>query len=837
MASLFRSEEMCLTQLFLQVEAAYCCISELGELGFMQFRDLNASVNSFQRKFVNEIRRCEVMERILRFLETEMEKDQIVVQDDGENPQAPLPKDMIDLEVALEKLENDLREVNQNQQTLKQNFLELTELKHLLKKTQDFFETEANLTDDFFSEDTMHLLELQTASGVIAPGRLGFITGVIRRERMAAFERLLWRACRGNVYMKQSEMEVPLEDPNTLVEVQKNVFIIFFQGDQLRHKVQKICDGFRATMYPCPESANERREMAAGVKTRIEDLNTVLNQTESHRRRVLQEAAKSLRNWQVKVVKMKAIYHTLNLCNIDVTQQCLIAETWCPVADMDRIKMALHHGKERSGSSVDPIMTVVQTQMAPPTFNRTNKFTAGFQNIVDAYGVGTYREMNPAPYTIITFPFLFAVMFGDCGHGAVLLGFALIMIINEKQFSAQKGGNEIWNTFFSGRYLILLMSIFSIYTGFIYNDCFSKSFNIFGSSWHVGAMFHNGSWNNHVIENNLLLQLDPAVPGVFSGNPYPFGIDPVWNIASNKLTFLNSYKMKMSVILGIVQMIFGVVLSIFNHIYFKNKVNIILQFVPEMIFILSLFGYLIFMVIFKWCFYHVKNSQIAPSILIHFINMFLFSYNDPSTQPLYGHQQEIQSFLVIIAIIAVPWMLFLKPFILRSNHKRAQRMSESVPENVYDSLDVEADILQPQQRNTSDHGDDHSEEFNFGDVFVHQAIHTIEYCLGCISNTASYLRLWALSLAHAELSEVLWTMVMRIGLSSASWAGLIGVFIIFAIFAVLTVAILLVMEGLSAFLHALRLHWVEFQNKFYGGAGYKFNPFSFKSILDGNPDE
>lgn len=50
-------------------------------------------------------------------------------------------------------------------------------------------------------------------------------------------------------------------------------------------------------------------------------------------------------------------------------------------------------------------------------------------------------------------------------------------------------------------------------------------------------------------------------------------------------------------------------------------------------------------------------------------------------------------------------------------------------------------------------------------------------------------------------------MVMESGLSNSSWTGLITIFIIFAAFAVLTVAILLVMEGLSAFLHALRLHW------------------------------
>uniref|UniRef100_A0A8C3PZB6 V-type proton ATPase subunit a n=1 Tax=Chrysolophus pictus TaxID=9089 RepID=A0A8C3PZB6_CHRPC len=794
MASVFRSEEMSLMQLFLQVEAAYCCVAELGDLGLVQFRDLNANVNSFQRKFVNEVRRCESLERILRFLENEME-DVVEIVKLETYPETPLPREMIDMETVLEKLEAELLEANQNQQTLKQNFLELMELKHLLKKTQDFFEVR-----DLSSHRD--------------------------RERMIPFERLLWRACRGNIYLRYTEMDTPLEDPVTVgTQVKKNVFIIFYQGEQLKQKIKKICDGFRATVYPCPESATERREMLDGVNTRIEDLNTVITQTESHRQRLLHEAAANMWSWEIKVKKIKAIYHILNCCNIDVTQQCVIAEIWFPVADAGRIKRALHQGMERSGSTITPILTTIHTRMAPPTFNRTNKFTAGFQNIVDAYGVGNYREMNPAPYTIITFPFLFAVMFGDCGHGAVMLGFALWMVINEESLLAQKSTNEIWNTFFSGRYLILLMGIFSMYTGFIYNDCFSKSFNIFGSSWHIIPMFKNNTWNKEVLLDNTVLQLDPAVPGVYSGNPYPFGIDPIWNIASNKLTFLNSYKMKMSVVIGIVHMIFGVILSLFNHIYFKKYINIILQFIPEMIFIICLFGYLVFMIIFKWCHFDVHSSQSAPSILIHFINMFLFNYSDASNAPLYLHQKEVQSFLVIFALIAVPWMLLIKPFILRANHQKAQRMVRDVGHAR--GFRVAKAKLRHQT----------SRSFNFGDTFVHQAIHTIEYCLGCISNTASYLRLWALSLAHAQLSEVLWTMVMHNGLNNSSWVGLIVVFIIFAAFAVLTVAILLVMEGLSAFLHALRLHWVEFQNKFYVGAGYKFSPFSFKHIIDGTAED
>jgi len=60
--------------------------------------------------------------------------------DTGDNPDAPAPREMIDLEATFEKLENEMKEVNANAEALKRNYLELTELKHILRKTQSFFE-------------------------------------------------------------------------------------------------------------------------------------------------------------------------------------------------------------------------------------------------------------------------------------------------------------------------------------------------------------------------------------------------------------------------------------------------------------------------------------------------------------------------------------------------------------------------------------------------------------------------------------------------------------------------------------------------------------------------
>lgn len=842
MGGFFRSEAVCLAQLFLQSGSAYDCISELGELGLVEFRDLNPHVSAFQRKFVNEVKKCEEMERILDYLLQEIKKADIPLPESPIIPPAPLPKHMLDIQEKLQKLEVELREVTKNKEKLKRNLLELIEYTYMIRVTKSFVQRTSEVDtsllgnyEEFPSLERDNWMDYNSMQRLGA--KLGFISGLVSHAKLEAFEKMLWRVCKGYTILTHAELDESLEDLDSGEYTKRVVFLISHWGDQIGLKVKKICECYHCHLYPYPNSYEERREVLEGLKTRIEDLHTVLNRTEDYLRQVLSKASESLYNWLIQVKKMKAIYHILNLCSLDVTNKCLIAEVWCPVIDLPEVRQALEEGSRKNGSTIPSFINRIPTNETPPTLIRTNKFTSGFQSIVDAYGVGSYQEVNPAPYTIITFPFLFAVMFGDCGHGLLMTLFALWMVLYENKPSLKRSQDEIMKMLFDGRYIILLMGLFSIYTGLIYNDCFSKSLNIFGSGWNVPAMIAPKGWTNDDIKGNRYLTMDPNMTGVVRGT-YPVGIDPIWNLASNRLTFLNSFKMKMSIIIGVVHMTFGIVLGAFNYRHFKKTYSIVLVFIPELVFMLSIFGYLVFMIIFKWLAYSAENSKVAPSILITFINMFLFT--GEKAGELYTGQKVIQKLLVAVMCISAPVMIFGKPIYLYWLHNRGPGigMYRKGYQLVRRGSEEELSLLESHQMeegsSLADHEShqdkDNKTEFDVADVFMNQAIHTIEYCLGCISNTASYLRLWALSLAHAQLSEVLWHMIMNKGLRVDATYGIILLVAVFGFFASLTIFILLIMEGLSAFLHALRLHWVEFQNKFYTGSGYKFSAFSFKRM-------
>ncbi|KAK2381727.1 V-type proton ATPase subunit a3 [Trifolium repens] len=805
---LFRSEPMQLIQLIIPIESAHRTVSYLGDLGLLQFKDLNSEKSPFQRTYAAQIKRCGEMARKLRFFKEQMIKAGVLPKGSTTEFDANIDN----IEIKLTEIESELTEMNANGEKLQRTYNELVEYKLVLQKAGDFFhsaqsraiEAQREYESRHLSGESMEtpLLQDQELPGDSSkPVKLGFLAGLVPREKSVAFERILFRATRGNVFLRQTAVENPVADPVSGEKTEKNVFVVFYAGEKVKGKILKICDAFGANRYPFAEELGKQAQMISEVSGRLAELKTTIDAGLLHRVNLLENIGTQYEQWNLLVRKEKSIHHTLNMLSLDVTKKCLVAEGWSPVFATKQVQDALKRAAKDSNSQVSAILQVLHTRESPPTYFRTNKFTSPYQGIIDSYGVAKYQEANPTVFTVVTFPFLFAVMFGDWGHGICLLLAALYFIIREKKLSSQKL-DDITEMTFGGRYIIFMMALFSIYTGLIYNEFFSVPFELFGPS---------------AYECRDLSCRDSTTIGLIKTGPtYPFGLDPVWHGTRSELPFLNSLKMKMSILLGVAQMNLGIIMSYCNARFFKNSVNVWFQFIPQVIFLNSLFGYLSLLIIVKWC----TGSQ---ADLYHvMIYMFLSPTDDLGENQLFAGQKNLQLVLLLLAGVAVPWMLLPKPFILKKQHEARHGDESYAPlPNTEESLQVES--------NHDSHG---HEEFEFSEIFVHQLIHTIEFVLGAVSNTASYLRLWALSLAHSELSSVFYEKVLMMAWGYNNVIILIVGLIVF-IFA--TVGVLLVMETLSAFLHALRLHWVEYQNKFYEGDGYLFHPFSF-SLLDEEDD-
>ncbi|AMD20882.1 HDR140Wp [Eremothecium sinecaudum] len=856
----FRSADMTYIELYIPLEIAREVVCVLGNLGCVMLKDMNKDLNAFQRGYVTQIRKFDEVERMLKYMETVVEKHKQDTwtytyrylerhgRDDREHSTleqliGAMNTHSIDsvneVSEEISQFEARIRQLDDSLVQLKERLDSLLLQRRVMFEFNRFLQVHPDMSGRIPNQDGRSLsegYELNDIGAEEAWDHLLFetneaeaqmprepqmlldtykprfiVTGSINRNKVETLNKILWRLLRGNLIFQHLPIDDSLDnqaDP----KIDVDCFIVFAHGEVLISKIKRVIESLNGSIYPIvpSQSFNE-------INDKISDLKQICSTTEQTLHTELFLVSNELQMWNAIIKREKSIYATLNLFRQE--SQGLVAEGWVPSMELIEVQNSLREYGESVGSANTAVLNVIYTSRAPPTYHRTNKFTEAFQSIVDAYGVATYKEVNPGLATIVTFPFMFAIMFGDIGHGFIMLLAALYLVLNENNLSAMRRG-EIFDMVFSGRYVILLMSLFSIYTGLMYNDIFSKSINLFHTGWRWPTGFEEGE----------------PIEATYVGT-YPFGIDYIWHGAENGLLFTNSYKMKLSILMGYIHMSYSYIFSYVNYRYKNSRVDIIGNFIPGLIFMQSIFGYLSWAIIYKWTKDWIKDGKPAPGLLNMLINMFLSP--GVADEKLYVGQSFLQVILLLVALVCVPWLLLYKPLMLkRQNDLSMQKGFQSFEDQRVHEILLEAQENAGDEMIVSDYHHEESpiDDFNFGDVMIHQTIHTIEFCLNCISHTASYLRLWALSLAHAQLSSVLWSMTIAGAFTSdnsGSIFAVIKVVVLFAMWFVLTVCILVLMEGTSAMLHSLRLHWVEAMSKFFEGEGYPYEPFSFK-VIDSN---
>lgn len=445
----FRSEDMYFYQFTCFKDNAWKVINELGKLKSLDFVDLNKGEQSFNLPYGHTLKRCEEVLRNLLILELECKNLEITLK--GPKSTHEFNETVSALEASLKKthssffdeIESSIKECTKfttdnmkSYQQVKEDFYSLLMYREVIKMTAAKYREAEDIERDIVrqardeeeKDEKMVPLINQDAHENIRTIATTNVAGVIDKTETERLRRLIFRATRGKAICITEDVNPEILKQEGITSPKTMYLIIFQSGDFMNQKIKTICDSFLGNTFDLPQVEN--------YSTQINDASAKIRDAKE----VLEKIRVEIKNYFVSVNKIKeSECDVFKVYEIYIRKEMLIYETMNKLVPENQLLHGFFWSDLSNAEAQDKIHEIQnkyrfeglqaiemteKTTMIPPTKIYSNEFLETFQQIVNTYGIPMYKEVNPAIFTIITFPFLFGVMFGDIAHGFLLFLFA-----------------------------------------------------------------------------------------------------------------------------------------------------------------------------------------------------------------------------------------------------------------------------------------------------------------------------------------------------------------------------------------------------------------------------
>jgi V-type H+-transporting ATPase subunit a len=294
---LWRAESMTRVRLFAERESAPQLVRQLGRLGCGQFVDLNRGMQFLDRAFSGHIKDCEEVDRRLRALRSLLRSRGVAV-----------PRTLLELEqppeAGLESFAaqtlDELQQGSGRVTALEHSREELRELRHVLEYVKQLLDTAPHLRPRQSAQMApVDLLGEEEEEAIDS----SFVAGVGSVNALQSFERVLWRATRGNSLLCRGA-EGAMEG--------RAVFVVWFTSGAVEKKIRKLCEAFSLSVYNVPPYG-QLEAMGIEVVSRLVELEDVVLRSQAQLNERMQELASHLFALECMAAQVRNETHLLFL--------------------------------------------------------------------------------------------------------------------------------------------------------------------------------------------------------------------------------------------------------------------------------------------------------------------------------------------------------------------------------------------------------------------------------------------------------------------------------------------------------------------------------------------